>query len=70
MRGGPSGLAMSSLSVYLLGFLVLTAGLAMVAHLAGVPAAWIGAGGVIMLGLGILLAVTKTRRRETPPTDF
>ena len=58
---------MSSLSVYLLGFLVLTAGLAMVAHLAGVPAVWIGAGGVVMLGLGILLAVTKTRGREAPP---
>ena len=56
--------AMSSLSVYLLGFLVLTAGLAMAAHLAGVPAAWIGAGGVVMIGLGILLGVTKTRRRE------
>jgi len=60
---------MSSLSVYLLGFLVLTAGLAMGAHLAGVPAAWIGAGGVVLLGLGILLAVTKTRRREGSPSD-
>lgn len=60
---------MSSLSVYLLGFLVLTAGLAMAAHLAGVPAAWIGAGGVVMLGLGILLGVTKTRRREGAPGD-
>ena len=58
---------MSSLSVYLLGFLLVTAGLAMAAHLAGVPAAWIGAGGVVMLGLGILLGVTKTRQREAPP---
>lgn len=58
---------MSSLSVYLLGFIVLTAGLAMGAHLAGVPAAWIGAGGIVMLGLGILLAVTTTRQREAPP---
>lgn len=57
---------MSNLSVYLLGFIVLTAGLAMIAHLAGVPTAWIGAGGVVMLGLGILLGVTKTRQRETP----
>ena len=70
VRAPPTPDAMSSLSVYLLGFLVLTAGLAMAAHLAGVPAAWIGAGGVVMLGLGILLAVTKTRRRETPPTDY
>lgn len=58
---------MSNLSVFLLGFLVLTIGLAMGAHLAGVPTAWIGAGGVVMLGLGILMAVVKTRERETPP---
>ncbi|MEM0962012.1 MAG: hypothetical protein AAGK21_05660 [Bacteroidota bacterium] len=60
---------MSSLSLYILGFVVLVAGLAMGAHLLGVPAAWIGAGGVVMLGLGILLAVTKTRRPESSPTD-
>ena len=60
---------MSSTAAYLLGFIVLTAGLAMGAHLAGVPAAWIGAGGIVMLGVGILLAVTKTRRPETSPGD-
>ncbi len=58
---------MSNLSVFLVGFLILTAGLAMAAHLAGVPTAWIGAGGVVLLGIGILMAVTKTRQRETPP---
>ena len=58
---------MSNLSVFLVGFLILTAGLAMAAHLAGVPTAWIGAGGVVMLGIGVLMAVTKTRQRETPP---
>ena len=60
---------MSNTSIYLLGFVVLTAGIAMGLHLAGVPSAWIGAAGVVMLGLGILLAVTKTRRREGSPTD-
>lgn len=60
---------MSSLNVFLLGFIILTLGLAMAAHLAGVPTAWIGAGGVVMLGLGILMAVTKTRRREGSPSD-
>lgn len=60
---------MSNTTLYLLGFIVLTAGVAMGLHLAGVPTAWIGAGGVVMLGLGILLAVTKTRQRETPPGD-
>lgn len=60
---------MSSTAAYLLGFLVLTAGLAMGAHLAGVPAAWIGAGGIAMIGVGILLSVTKTRRPESSPGD-
>lgn len=60
---------MSSTTAYLIGFIVLTAGLAMAAHLAGVPGPWIGAGGVVMLGVGILLAVTKTRRPESSPRD-
>ena len=55
---------MSSLSIYLLGVLVVTGGLAMVMHLAGVPATWIGAVGVIGLGVGILTAVSKTRERD------
>ena len=58
---------MSSLSIYLLGVLVVTGGLAMVMHLAGVPAAWIGAVGVIGLGIGILTAVAKTRTRDHSP---
>ena len=55
---------MSSLSIYLVGVLVVTAGLAMILHLAGVPSAWIGAVGVIGLGVGILMAVSKTRTRD------
>ena len=58
---------MSSLSIYLVGVLVVTGGLAMVMHLAGVPAAWIGAVGVIGLGIGILTAVSKTRTRDHSP---
>ena len=60
---------MSSLSVYLLGFIVLTGGVAMGLHLAGVPAGWIGAVGVTMLGLGILKGVSTTRRREGSPVE-
>ena len=58
---------MSSLSIYLVGVLVVTGGIAMVLHLAGVPAAWIGAVGVIGLGVGILTAVSKTRTRDHSP---
>jgi membrane-bound ClpP family serine protease len=58
---------MYSLSIYLLGVLIVTAGLAMLLHLAGVPTAWIGAGGVVVLGIGVLTAVSKTRTRDQSP---
>ena len=60
---------MSSLGVYLLGFMILTGGVAMAMHLAGVPTAWIGATGVILLGLGVLLGVSKTRTRDQSPVQ-
>lgn len=60
---------MSSLSIYLLGVIVVTAGIAMALHLAGVPTAWIGAAGVVALGVGILAAVSHTRQRDASPTD-
>lgn len=60
---------MSSLSIYLLGFLVLVIGITMGLHLAGVPAAWIGVVGVVLIGVGILSAVSKTRRRDTSPAE-
>lgn len=58
----------SSFGVYLLGFIVVTAGLAYAASLAGVPTPWIIAGVIVLAGLGILKAVTKTTRR-VPPTS-
>ena len=61
--------AMSSLSIYLLGFLVLVLGVTMGLHLAGVPAAWIAVVGVVLLGVGILSAVSKTRRRDASPAE-
>ena len=60
---------MSSLSLYLLGFLVLVLGVAMGLHLAGVPAAWVAVAGVVLLGVGIISAVTHTRRRDASPME-
>ena len=60
---------MSSLSIYLLGFLVLVIGVTMGLHLAGVPTAWIAVVGVIMLGAGILSAVSRTRNRDASPME-
>jgi hypothetical protein len=51
--------------LYIVGFFVLIVGLAIGAHLAHVPNQWIGVGVVVLVGLGILKAVTNTRQRDS-----
>ena len=58
---------MSSFATYLLGFVVLIAGLAIAAYLLNVPLTWIMVGVVILLGLGILMATSRTKPKD-PPT--
>ena len=50
-------------NVYLIGFLILIIGLALGAHLAGVPPMWIAVGVICLIGIGILSAVKKTQGR-------
>lgn len=59
---------MSSFALYLIGMVVLIAGLAYAATLAHVPTVWIAAGVIVLLGIGILGGVTKTRRKDPPET--
>ena len=56
----------SSFGVYLIGFIILVVGLALGAHLAGMPPAWIGVGIIILIGIGVLMGVTKTQRKAPP----
>ena len=53
-----------SFGIYMVGFFVLVIGLTMGAFMMHVPPRWIGVGDVTLLGLGILLAVTSTRRPD------
>jgi hypothetical protein len=53
-----------SFGIYMAGFLILVIGLGTGAFLMHVPAAWIGVGALVMIGLGILLGVTSTRGRD------
>jgi len=53
-----------SFGIYMLGFLILTVGLAIGAHLMRISPQWIGVGVVCMVGIGILLGVTSTKRRD------
>jgi hypothetical protein len=57
---------MSNYALYLIGYIVLIVGLAYGAYLAGAPQVWIVVGAVILLGIGIIRGVTRTRRREPP----
>lgn len=56
-----------SFGIYMAGFVVLMVGVLLGAYLMHVPPQWIGVGALMMVGLGILLGVTSTRRRD--PAD-
>jgi positive regulator of sigma E activity len=57
----------SSFSTYLFGFIVLVVGLALAAYLLNVPPTWIVVGVIVLIGLGILMATSRTKPRD-PPT--
>jgi hypothetical protein len=54
-----------SFALYLIGYVVLIAGLALGAHLMHVPPRWIGVGVIVMTGIGIVSAVSHTRQRDS-----
>lgn len=55
---------MSSFSTYLIGYIVLIVGLAIAAFLVGAPPIWIVVGAIIMIGLGIVMATTRTKPKD------
>lgn len=60
---------MSSFMIYLIGFIILIGGVAYAAFMLGVALMWIGVGAVILMGIGIITAVGKTRQRDAPPSS-
>lgn len=60
---------MSSLGIYLLGFLVVVVGVVMALHLAGVPDAWVAVAGVVLVGIGVITGVTRMRDRDASPME-
>lgn len=55
---------MSSFVIYVVGFLIIIGALAYGATTLGVPAVWIGVGAALMFGVGLISAVTHTRRKD------
>ena len=57
---------MSSFAIYLVGMVVVIGGLAWGASLAGLATQWIAVGVVVLLGIGIVTAVSRTRSKDPP----
>jgi hypothetical protein len=53
-----------SFGLYLLGYLLFVIGVAYGAHLANVPQNWIGVIVIAMVGIGIMMGVSRTRTRD------
>jgi positive regulator of sigma E activity len=60
------GCAMSSFMLYVIGFFILLAGLVYAAYLVHIPQTWIVVGALIVVGLGVMSAVSQTKRRDPP----
>ncbi len=58
---------MSSFSTYMIGFVVLVLGMAIAAYLVNLPPVWIAVGVIVLIGLGILMATSRTKPKD-PPT--
>jgi predicted ABC-type sugar transport system permease subunit len=57
---------MSSFSTYLIGFIVLIIGLAIGAILLGVSQTWVIVGAIILIGIAIVSATTRTKTKDPP----
>jgi hypothetical protein len=55
-----------SFGIYMVGFVILIVGLSIGAHMMRIPSAWIGVADIVLIGIGILLGVTNTRRPDAP----
>jgi len=53
-----------SFALYLIGFIVLIVGLVFGANMMNVAPRWIAVGATILVGLGIVTGVARTRQRD------
>jgi hypothetical protein len=56
----------SSFSTYLIGFIILIVGLAFAAYLLNVPSTWIVVGVIVLIGIGVLMATSRTKPKDPP----
>jgi hypothetical protein len=58
---------MTNMLVYLIGTMLVVAGLAYAAHRIGVSQPWIIAGALVVIGLGLMGGIVKTRQKAPAP---
>lgn len=51
--------------IYIVGYVIFIAGVAIGAHLLKVPPQWIGVGALCLIGFAIIHGVTATREKDT-----
>jgi len=57
---------MSAFALYVFGFMVFLAGVIYAAWLMHVPQTWIFVGALVLIGFGVMSAVSSTKRRDLP----
>jgi hypothetical protein len=55
---------MTNFIVYMIGTLIVVAALAYAASLAGIGQTWIIIGALVIIGLGLMAGITKTRQKD------
>jgi hypothetical protein len=59
-----AGRWLMSFGIYAVGYLILIAGVAYLAHLMHIPQHFIVAGAIILLGIGVVTGVQSTRQKD------
>ena len=59
---------MSNFAIYMIGMILVIGGLAYAADRVGVGQTWILIGVLVLLGIGVMGGVAKTRQKEAPPS--
>jgi hypothetical protein len=57
---------MSAFALYVVGFVLVVGGVLYAEHLLHVPQTWVIVSALVMLGLGVMSAVSHTKRRDPP----
>jgi hypothetical protein len=55
---------MTNFIVYLIGTLIVVGALAYGASLMGISSSWIAVGALVLIGLGLMSGITRTRQKD------